>query len=204
MRGELMVALMVFSLSVIAQKTSSIELSYDFTPTKLTHYNLSKPGEFEQKYKQPYYYVSTLKFNQAFNRSTVGFGVRGFWLNGNEKSIGAQLDYYRDYQLSSPIILSFGVNTIWDSYRFKDNQERVKINIKQQSLKLLPNIKVTHSIKSSSWHIKAMLGLGLGIGSTEYIEARQWSYNDAVVHSEGLMDEPYIVFGTGIGLVRHF
>ncbi|MBT8327939.1 MAG: hypothetical protein KJP21_09460, partial [Bacteroidia bacterium] len=125
----------LLGIMTFAQSNSSLELAYDFVPSKLVHYNLSKPGSFDTKYRQPYSYIGTLKYNQGFKKNTIGLGVRGFWINGNEKSIGAQLDYYRDLQFEQPVKLSFGLSTIWDGYRFEDNQLRSQIKIDIHTIK---------------------------------------------------------------------
>jgi len=202
MRGELMVALMVFSLSVIAQKTSSIELSYDLTPTKLTHYNLSKPGEFEQKYKQPYYYIATFKYNQGFKKSTLGLGVRGFWINGNEKSIGAQLDYYRRLLSCTGIRVSYGANFLWDSYQFKDNQKFQKFRIEMHTLKVIPNLKVEGRIASSlDWRVSA--GLGAGLICSNFYRAEAYHYEEELVQSKELWSRPFLAPSIGAGIVKY-
>ena len=203
MKVILLILFIPFSLYSFGQISSNIEYSYDFSPSRIVHYDLSKTGDYSTKYKQPYYYIGTLMYNQNINNSTIGFGVRGFWINGNEKSFGAQLDYYRYLPSCTGILVGYGANLQWDAYRFKDYQG-LTVRHRSQSIKLMPSVKLLWPAMRTKWGFKTSLGLGVGISSSEYtIQGFGWLQEESVDRQD-LLSSPFIAPSFNIGVYRRF
>ena len=184
------------------QAGSGLEFSYDFVPVSIAHYDISNPGSFENKYRQPYNYLGTLKRTETFKNSTFGIVIRGFWLNGNEKTTGAQLDYYYTTKQNKPLRVCLGLSTLWTVYRFKANA--LDIRIQQHFLQVIPNIKLVHSIQNTAWDLKATAGIGVGCSSSEFNLKLYNQHEETNFHKQSLMSNPHFIAGVGIGLVRNF
>ena len=193
---------LLLGVKTFAQTKSSLELSYDFTPSKLVYYDLSKPGSYETRSRQPFSYLGTLKYNRNFKKNTIGIGVRGFWLNRSEKSLGAQLDYYRNWKKEEQLTFSVGLSTIWDGYRFKYSLG-TKMKIDMHTVKMLPNVKLVYRLKDTKWKLKASGGLGIGFTGSEYWETQfSWTTEYESIHKQKLWSNPYLTANLGVGIVR--